>query len=46
VVFGKYARIPTHPRIPALGSNTRAFNRVFAMAQNILRNTFGMARAR
>ncbi|KAJ7842274.1 hypothetical protein B0H14DRAFT_3086699 [Mycena olivaceomarginata] len=30
----------------ALGSNTRAFNRVFAMAQNILRNTFGMARAR
>jgi hypothetical protein len=25
-----------------LGSNTRAFNRVFSMAQDVLRNTFGM----
>ncbi|KAF8215043.1 hypothetical protein K438DRAFT_1800650 [Mycena galopus ATCC 62051] len=39
---GKCTRKPTNPRIPALGFNTRTFNRVFAMAQNILRNTFGM----
>ncbi|KAJ7784787.1 MAGE family-domain-containing protein [Mycena olivaceomarginata] len=53
-VLVRLAMFAEHKRVPlrrdeiskkALGSNTRAFNRVFAMAQNILRNTFGMARA-
>ncbi|KAJ7794173.1 MAGE family-domain-containing protein [Mycena olivaceomarginata] len=47
----RLAMFTEHKRVPlrrdeiskkVLGSNTRAFNRVFSMAQDVLRNTFGM----